>query len=120
VVGLQFNSVHWLNLSLRFSARAQSFGDDSKSHIFLSFIAENLPEKVVEMMPRIPTKQYKSIRQTRNTMDSVAAEVMAEKRAAMEKGLEGGKDLMSLLLRANAKEDKNGRMSDEEVNAEIM
>jgi cytochrome P450 len=71
------------------------------------------------MMPRLPTKQYKSIRQIRNTMASIAAEVMAEKRAAMEKGLEGGKDLMSLLLRANAKEDKNGRMSDEEVNAEI-
>ena len=72
------------------------------------------------MMPRLPTKQYKSIRQTRDTMASVAAEVMTEKRAAMEKGLEGGKDLMSLLLRANAKEDKNGRMSDEEVNGQIM
>ena len=45
---------------------------------------------------------------------------MAEKRNDMMNGLEGGKDLMSLLLRANAKEDKQQRMSDEEVNAEIM
>jgi cytochrome P450 len=105
---------------LPFLPRAQSLGNDSKSHVFLSFISENLPEKVVEMMPHIPTKQYKAIRQTHNTFSAVAAKVIAEKRIAMEKGLEGGKDLMSLLLRANAKEDKNGRMSDEEVSAEIM
>jgi hypothetical protein len=72
------------------------------------------------MIPYLPTKQNKSIRRTRDTIAAAAAEVMAEKRTAMEKGLEGGKDLMSLLLRANAKEDKSGRLSDVEVNAEIM
>jgi hypothetical protein len=75
---------------------------------------------ITEMIPRLPTKKYQYIRETRDTIAAVAAEVMAEKRNVMNKGLEGGKDLMSLLLRANAKEDKKSRMSDEEINAEIM
>jgi cytochrome P450 len=72
------------------------------------------------MLPRLPIGRYKYIKQARDLLATVAAEVTAEKRAAMKEGLEGGKDLISQLLRANAKEDKNGRMSDEEVEAEIM
>jgi len=71
------------------------------------------------MMPQLPTKKYKYIKQTRNTITAIAAEVIKEKRNDMRKGLEGGKDLISLLLRANAREDKQQRMSDEEINAGI-
>lgn len=74
---------------------------------------------ITEMMPRLPTKKYQYIRQTREIITAVAAEVMAEKQNDMRNGLEGGKDLMSLLLRANAKENKQQRMSDEEINAGI-
>jgi len=71
------------------------------------------------MMPRLPTKKYKYIKQTRETITAIAAEVITEKRNDMKKGLEGGKDLMSLLLCANAREGKQQRMSDEEINAGI-
>jgi len=71
------------------------------------------------MMPQLPTKKYKYIRQTRDTIAAVATEAMREKRNDMRKGLEGSKDLMSLLLRANAGENKQQRMSDEEINAGI-
>jgi len=71
------------------------------------------------MMIHIPTKKYKYLKQARTTIDAVAAEIMAAKRAGMMKGLEGGKDLMSLLLRANAKEDEKWKLSDEEIVAEI-
>jgi cytochrome P450 len=74
---------------------------------------------ITEMMPRLPTKKYKYIRQTHEIITAVAAEVMAEKQNDMRNGLEGSKDLMSLLLRANAKENKQQRMSDEEINAGI-
>lgn len=70
---------------------------------------------ITEMMPYLPTKKYKYIRQTRDTIIAIAAEVLAEKQSDMRKGLNGGKDLMSLLLRANAEEDKHRRMSDEEI-----
>jgi len=71
------------------------------------------------MMSRLPTKKFKYIRQTRDTIATIAAEVMAEKQSDMRKGLEGGKDLMSLFLRANSAEDKHKRMSDEEIHAVI-
>ena len=71
------------------------------------------------MMAHLPTKKYKYIRQTRETMTAIAAEVMAEKQNDMRDGSDGGKDLMSLLLRANAEEDKHRRMSDEEITAGI-
>jgi len=70
---------------------------------------------IAEMMSYLPTKKYKYIRQTRDTIIAIAAEVLAEKQSDMGKGLDGGKDLMSLLLRANAEEDKHRRMSDEEI-----
>lgn len=72
------------------------------------------------MMPYLPNEKSRSIRRTRDTIASVAAEVMIEKRNDMRTGLSGGKDLMSLLLRANAGESKQQRMSDEEVNAVIV
>ena len=70
-------------------------------------------------MAHLPTKKYKYIRQTRDLITTIAAEVMTEKRNDMMNGLDGGKDLMSLLLRANAGEDKQRRMSDEEMNSGI-
>lgn len=80
---------------------------------------EYLPEKLIEMMPHLPTKKYKYIRQTRETITAIAAEVMAGKLSNMRKGLEDGRDLLSLLLRANAGEDPQRRMSDEEINAGV-
>lgn len=74
---------------------------------------------VTELMSHLPTKKYKYIRQTRDTINAIAAEVMAEKQNNMRKGLEGGRDLMSLLLHANSGEDKQRRMSDEEITAGI-
>lgn len=74
---------------------------------------------VTELMSHLPTKKYKYIRQTRDTINTIAAEVMAEKQNNMRKGLEGGRDLMSLLLHANSGEDKQRRMSDEEITAGI-
>jgi cytochrome P450 len=94
-------------------------GNNSKSQIFLSFIGEHLPEMIIEMMPRLPTKKYGLIRQTRDTITAIAAGVLGEKQDDMRKGLDGGKDLMSLLLRANSREDKHRRMSDEEITAGI-
>jgi cytochrome P450 len=92
----------------------------SKSQIFLSFIGEHLPEMIIEMMPYLPTKKFKYLRQTRDTVAAIAADMMKEKQNDMRKGLDKGKDLMSLLLRANAEEDKHRRMSDEEITSGIM
>lgn len=82
-------------------------------------MAEYIPEKIAELMSHLPTKKYKYIKQTRETITAIAAEAVADKRSDMKKGLEGGKDLLSLLLRANSKEDPQRRMSDEEINAGV-
>ena len=102
-----------------FSVRAQSLGNSSKSQIFAQFIAERLPEKILGAVANLMTEKFKYIRQARNTIDSVAAEVMAEWRAGAMNGSGDGRDLMSLLLRANAGEDEKLRLSDEELIAEI-
>ena len=74
---------------------------------------------VIDIMAHLPTKKYKYIRQTRDTITAIAAKVMTEKQNDMRRGLDRGKDLMSLLLRANAGEDKHRRMSGEEITAGI-
>lgn len=102
-----------------FFVRAKSLGNISRSQIFFSFVVEHFPEWVYKILPYLPTKKYKYLKQSRDTIAAVAAEVMTEKRIVMEKGLEGGKDLMSLLLRANAREDQKGRLSEGEINAGI-
>ena len=94
-------------------------GNNSKSQIFVSFIAEYIPEMITDMMSHLPTKKFRYIKQTRDTTTSIAAEVMVEKQNDMRNGLDGGNDLMSLLLRANSGEDKQRRMSDEEITAGI-
>jgi cytochrome P450 len=71
------------------------------------------------MMYHLPTKKFKYIRQTHDTITAIAAEVMTEKQNEMRKGLDGGKDLLSILLRANAEEAKHRRMSDEEITAGV-
>jgi cytochrome P450 len=92
----------------------------SKSQIFLSLIGEYLPEMIIEMMYHLPTKKFNRIRQTHDTITAIATEMMTEKQNDMRKGLDGGKDLLSILLRANAEEVKHRRMSDEEITAGIM
>ena len=71
------------------------------------------------MIAHLLAKKYRRIRQTRDIVTVIAAEVMREKRNDIRKGLGSGKDLMSLLLRANVKEDKEQRMLDEEIIAGI-
>ena len=99
--------------------RAQALGNTSKSQLFFSFVAGRLPEEVSKIIPYIPTKKYKALKKNRDTIAAVATDVMAEKQTVMKKGLEGGKDLMSRLIRANAGEDEKWRMSEEEINAGI-
>lgn len=71
------------------------------------------------MIAHLLAKKYRRIRQTRDIVTVIAVEVMREKRNDIRKGLGSGKDLMSLLLRANVKEDKEQRMLDEEIIAGI-
>jgi cytochrome P450 len=71
------------------------------------------------MMYHLPTKKFKYLRQTRDTVAKIAAEVMTEKQNDIRKGLDGGKDLLSILLRANAGEDERRKMSVEEIVAGV-
>jgi len=51
---------------------------------------------------------------------ALADKVVKEKVHTYQQGLEGAKDLMTLLVRANAMATKENRLSDDEVNSEIM
>lgn len=70
-------------------------------------------------MSYLPVKKFASIRTTRETIESIADRLVKQKTDTYLRGLEGSKDLISLLVRANAVEEEKGKMSVAEVNASI-
>jgi cytochrome P450 len=67
----------------------------------------------------IPTKKFLGIRKVRDIVATKAERLVQEKVDMYMRGLEGSKDVISLLVRANAKEHQKGKMSDAEMNAQI-
>jgi hypothetical protein len=57
------------------------------------------------------------MRQYRNTMDQVGRDLLKKKKAeaAQGEGMKASRDLISLLVRANAASDAATRLSDEDI-----
>lgn len=80
---------------------------------------DRIPTGLFQYLPYLPLKKFVVLRAVDKEVTSIAKELITTKMAAYEQGLEGGKDLMSLLIRANANEDARSKLSEEEVKAEI-
>ncbi|KAM5543438.1 hypothetical protein V8D89_002689 [Ganoderma adspersum] len=75
---------------------------------------------------RLPHSGFQQLRRVVNTMHASAIHIYSTKKAALAKGDEGakelfheGKDLMSIMLRANMGGENNDRLSDEELVGQV-
>ncbi|PIL23096.1 cytochrome P450 [Ganoderma sinense ZZ0214-1] len=90
---------------------------------FLPYIEAAIPLSLRRYLAeRIPHKGFQQLRRVVNTLHDRALQVYTEKKSALSKGDEGarelfreGKDLMSIMLRANMAAEDNDRLSDEEL-----
>jgi alkylphenol/PAH-inducible cytochrome P450 monooxygenase len=83
------------------------------------FSLEYIPSYFTRFLIYLPMKKFKYIGTARDRMLRIAEKLVQEKLSTFMRGMEGGKDVMTLLVRANAKEEQRYKMSDVEVNAQI-
>ncbi|KZT27170.1 cytochrome P450 [Neolentinus lepideus HHB14362 ss-1] len=101
------------------NVNAALFGIPTSSRVFWDNFIDWLPSWLVEkLMTVLPNKRYKKIRYTSDVSTRVAKQLVREKRNAVGLGKEN-KDVMSLLVRANASTDPKAQLSDEELYAEM-
>ncbi|TFK50720.1 cytochrome P450 [Heliocybe sulcata] len=95
------------------------FGMQTPSRIFWDNFTDWLPSWVVEMLlATIPNRRYKKMRYTADVTTQVAKQLVAEKREAIVLG-SGGKDVLSLLVKANTSTDPKAQLSDQELYDEM-
>jgi cytochrome P450 len=75
---------------------------------------------MVYFLTHLPIKKFANIHALHDIAMTLADKMVKEKLYTYKHGLEGTKDLMSLLVRANAVEKEDNKLSDAEVNSEIM
>lgn len=74
---------------------------------------------MIPYLAYLPIKKFSQLRKAAIKLKAVADHLIKIKTDDYLKGLEGGKDLMTLLVRANANEEKAAQLSEVEVRAEI-
>jgi len=98
---------------------AISFVTWTKREVLLQYGLEWLPSGLIFCLSRLPITKISHLVANGRRLAKMADQMVQEKTDAYVKGLEGGKDLMSLLVRANANEKPSTRLSDREVISEI-
>ncbi|KAJ3559576.1 hypothetical protein NM688_g255 [Phlebia brevispora] len=78
-----------------------------------------IPEPILEFVRFIPTREYSRFRKTLDTIEDVSRGLVENKKSALLAGDPKSKDIMSILVKANASEDPNARLSDEEMIAQM-
>jgi hypothetical protein len=67
---------------------------------------------MVYFLTHLPLKKYTSVHTLRDVAVKLSEKLVKEKSFVYEQGLEGSKDLMSLLVRANVVEKEGNKLSD--------
>ena len=102
-----------------FDYRLKSLGHTSKTSLLSQIGFQHLPFWMLELVAYLPIKKLSQMRKTRSTIATISERLVQRKVDTYTRGLEGEKDLLSLLVRANAVEEPRWKLSDSEVNAEI-
>ncbi|KZS96386.1 cytochrome P450 [Sistotremastrum niveocremeum HHB9708] len=94
-------------------------GLPSKRKIFAeSFFTNYFPASLVQYMKYIPSKGIKHMNKSLEVSTKVAQDLVARKNERLIMGKEG-RDVMSLLVKSNASEIEQTKLSDEEVYAQM-
>ncbi|KAG6816759.1 hypothetical protein H0H87_003154 [Tephrocybe sp. NHM501043] len=92
-----------------------TFGVLTNREIFFGNVMIRLPAFIREyIMDNISSKKLLHAQKTAKLSTEVTNELIQQKREALLQG-KGSRDIMSLIVKANASEDENARLSDEEM-----
>ncbi|EIN07116.1 cytochrome P450 [Punctularia strigosozonata HHB-11173 SS5] len=90
------------------------------------FTALNTPSLFKRIVPYIPIKRVQRLRYVTEALEKASREVYNAKKEALQRGDEAvmqqigrGKDIMSILLKANLEADENDRLPESEVIAQM-
>ncbi|KAF8507787.1 PAH-inducible cytochrome P450 monooxygenase PC-PAH 1 [Gautieria morchelliformis] len=78
-----------------------------------------LPLGLVKFIQMAPTRQLGRLRAYMKVARRVAKDIVDVQTETYSAGKEGGKDVMSILIRANLSEDTNTKLSEEEIMAQL-
>ncbi|KAF5365917.1 hypothetical protein D9758_006666 [Tetrapyrgos nigripes] len=96
-----------------------AFGSPSNGALIGLDIAQYLPSRVIQIITDyLPSPRLRVLRRNGQTVDRVAKELVEMKFNALLEG-KGKRDVMSLLVKANASEDPKTRLSNEELIAQM-
>ncbi|KAF8583570.1 cytochrome P450 [Ramaria rubella] len=99
---------------------ADSFYKRSDFTIIFEALWGYLPLGLVGVMQKLmPTKQLKRLRRYMKVARSVARNILDTQTQSHAAGKEGGKDVMSILIKANLSEDPKTKLSDDEIMAQL-
>ncbi|KAI0779018.1 PAH-inducible cytochrome P450 monooxygenase PC-PAH 1 [Trametes elegans] len=88
----------------------------SRSTLLFQHFWRYIPMPILKYVKYLPTKGHTRFRQTLNVINDFARDLIAEKTEAVLAGKnENKKDIMSILVKANASENPKSRLSDEEM-----
>ncbi|KAJ7072910.1 cytochrome P450 [Mycena amicta] len=92
-----------------------TFASPSDASLFALSLLQYIPRCIREfLVDNIPSSGLAHIRYTAKVTTSVARELVAEKSAALLHG-KGSRDIMSLLVKANASEDAKMKLNEDEL-----
>ncbi|KAF8507406.1 cytochrome P450 [Gautieria morchelliformis] len=98
---------------------ADSFFKRSDLAIAFEALWGYIPLWVVSAMQLLPTKQLRRLRRYTKVAHRVAKGIVQTQTESYSSGKEGGKDVMSILIRANLSEDPKSKLSETEVMAQL-
>ncbi|RPD81958.1 cytochrome P450 [Lentinus tigrinus ALCF2SS1-7] len=93
----------------------------TKPKLFFRILWNYLPDRVLDILVLTPTRELQRIWRTSRLFKEVSGKLLQEKGSEVqEKAEEGHKDVLSILVKANAAEEPRGRLSDEEMKAQMQ
>jgi len=92
-----------------------AYGTPSAAEIFFTNVSEHIPPWILSTLGEyLPGRRFERLRGNRDEVQKVARFLLAKKRSEALQG-EGKKDVMSLLMKANASENETSRLRDDEI-----
>ncbi|KAJ7350822.1 cytochrome P450 [Mycena albidolilacea] len=92
-----------------------TFGSPSKASLLALSLLQYLPRSIREfLVDHVPSQGLEHIRYTAQVTTTVARELVASKSAALLQG-KGSRDIMSLLVKANASENEKTKLNEDEL-----
>ncbi|KAF8907509.1 cytochrome P450 [Mucidula mucida] len=102
------------------SMLVNTFGLPTRGGVLAQQVLVHLPASVFWLLERLPSRSLKGLKDVARVGDMVAHQLIKERRQALEQALESPpRDVLSLLLQANAETSAEGRLTDEELSANM-